>query len=406
MTGRRRIALPAWLRRPGLRMVIRALESAGGTARFVGGAVRAALRREPPGDIDIATDLVPLRVMAALRRAGLRAIPTGLKHGTVTAVVGGEHVEITTLRVDVETFGRHARVAFTGNWHADAARRDLTINAIYAGPDGLVFDTVGGIADLAAGRVRFVGDAHRRVAEDALRILRFFRFHARYGRGEPDEAAMAASHDAAALVGGLSGERISGEMFRILALPDPAPALALMAQACVLQYVIPVPFDVDRLQRLVKLEDIHGLSDPLRRLAALLPRDSAVALSVAGRWRLSNQQRADLVAFAQAPPPLDDALAVRRAAYRIGIERTRAHVLLAAADGAGGDVAAALAVLDAWSSPVLPVRGDDVMALGVTRGPAIGKLLHAVEAWWIDQNFSASRTESLARLRELAKKTV
>src|SRR6185437_3989474 len=225
-----RIARPAWVDDAGTRAVLAALGAEGGTARFVGGCVRDTLLGRPIGDIDIATPLTPDRVLARLKAAGIKAVPTGLVHGTVTAVTPQRHLEITTLRRDVETDGRHARIAFTADWAADAARRDFTMNALYLDADGNLFDPMGGLADLRAGRVRFVGDAATRIREDVLRLLRFYRFHAQLGRGTADPTARAACHALAALLPSLSGERIAAETLKLLAAADPIPTLALMAE--------------------------------------------------------------------------------------------------------------------------------------------------------------------------------
>jgi poly(A) polymerase len=400
----RRIALPPWLRRPGLRRVVAAIAEEGGHARLVGGAVRGAIRKEAAGDIDLATDLAPHHVMLALRRARIRALPTGLKHGTVTALAG-EPVEVTTLRVDVETFGRHARVLFTDDWHADATRRDLTINALYADLDGTVYDPVGGLADLTAGRVRFVGEPARRIEEDALRILRFFRFHARYGRGAPDAASYAACAAGAALIDGLSGERIAAEMLKLLSGRDPVPVLHAMAQAGVLARVGIDDPPLDRLERLVAVEAARGLVDPLRRLAALL-RSSAASLRVADRWRLSNRDRRRLVGVAAAPPDLGDPRSIRRALHRHGASRVVDFGLLALANRITLDPDSFLRLAQSWTPLVLPVGGDDAMSLGVPSGPRIGALLRDVEAWWIASDFSAGREACLVELRRLIDRPV
>ena len=284
----RRVAMPPWLRTPALRRLVAAIEGAGGTARLVGGAVRGILRKEARTDIDIATDLTPAAVMQAMRRARLRCIPTGVEHGTVT-VLAGVPVEVTTLRQDVETFGRHARVAFTENWFEDAVRRDLTINALYAGLDGMLYDPVGGLADLKAGRVRFVGDAQRRVDEDALRILRFFRFAERYGRGALDAAGLAACVRSASSLDRLSGERIAAEMLKLLGGRKPGAVLTVMREQGILVHLALQQVDVGAMARLVDLPDGAAMT-PLLRLAALIA-DGDAASAVAARWRLSNADR-------------------------------------------------------------------------------------------------------------------
>jgi len=253
----------AWMIEPRARAVIEVLTKNGGAARFVGGAVRNALLGEAVGDIDIATPLVPDEVMQRLQAARLGAVPTGIAHGTITAVSGGKPFEITTLRRDVETFGRRAVVAYTTNWAEDAARRDFTINALYADQDGVVFDYFDGLADLAARRVRFVGDATTRIREDYLRILRLFRFHAWYGRGEFDEEALAAATAEKAGLKLLSGERVQKEMLRLLEASDPSPALEQMERAKILAQILPAGFRLPRLKRLLVLS-AETLYRPMR----------------------------------------------------------------------------------------------------------------------------------------------
>jgi poly(A) polymerase len=265
-----RIDPPSWAAERVVAAVLAALGADGAVVRFVGGCVRDTLLARPIGDIDIATPDPPDTVLTLLEAAAIKAVPTGIAHGTITAVVPPRHFEITTLRRDVETFGRHARVAFTDDWAADAARRDFTMNALFLDAAGRVFDPVGGLADLRAGRVRFVGDAAARIREDVLRLLRFYRFHAHYGRGAPDAAARRACRELSALLPGLSGERVATELFKLLAAPDPVPTIDLMAEDGVLAVLLPEARRRDRLAGLVVLEDA---ADPLRRLAALLVAD-------------------------------------------------------------------------------------------------------------------------------------
>jgi len=271
----RKIAPQPWMIAPPTRAVIGALAKAGIAARFVGGCVRDALLGRPIADIDIATPARPEAVIAALEKARIKAVPTGIEHGTVTAIVDApqrpRHFEITSLRRDVETYGRRARVAFDADWAEDAARRDFTINAIYLDPDGTLHDPVGGLADLEAHRVRFVGEPARRIAEDVLRVLRYYRFEARFGDGDGDEAARAACRDAAPLLAGLSAERVAQELLRLLAVPDPVPALRMMAEDGVLAAILPEATRLDRLQRLIAFEP---QPDPLRRRAQILQERS------------------------------------------------------------------------------------------------------------------------------------
>ncbi|HEV8026505.1 MAG TPA: CCA tRNA nucleotidyltransferase [Stellaceae bacterium] len=391
-----RLAPQPWMTEPATHAVLAALSDAGGAARFVGGAVRDALLGRPVGDIDIATPLSPEEVTLRLERAGVTVVPTGIAHGTVTAVVPPRHFEITTLRQDVETFGRQARVAFIADWTGDAGRRDFTMNALFLDIDGRVFDPVGGLEDLHAGRVRFVGDPATRIREDVLRLLRFYRFYAHYGRGEADGAARAACTALAPLLPGLSGERVAAETLKLLAAPDPLPTLAMMAEDGVLAVLLPEAQRRDRLATLVPLEPTP---DPLRRLGALVAGDVA---QLAERLRLSNEQRDRLTALAQPPWPIDlagDDAVQRRAVYHLGVERYRDLVLLRAAEtGEIERVAALLALAESACPPPFPLKGRDVTALGVPPGPEVGRLLAAVEAWWEEGDFRADRAACLAEV--------
>lgn len=383
-----------WLAAPSTAAVFDALEAAGGAdcARFVGGCVRNALIGQPVNDIDIATRLTPEQVIGALKAAKLRAVPTGVDHGTVTAIAGGRPYEITTLRRDLATDGRRAVVAFTDDWDEDARRRDFTLNALYAHRDGSVVDPTGmGVADANAGRIVFVGPPAERIGEDHLRILRFFRFLAWYGRGEPDAAGLQACAAMKDQIGVLSAERVRGELLKLLAAPDPRAAVALMAQSGVLAVVLGRPGDLARLARLAADAD----SDSVLRLAALLPDDPAVALATAQHLRLSNAERDRLVAaLTPAPgiaPGMDDKSA-RAALYRLGAAAFRDRVRLA-------DAGAPLLQLAArWTPPVFPLTGADVMQAGAPQGPAVGRILRRVEDWWIAQDFTADRAALLATL--------
>ena len=385
------------------RALLKALGNAGITARFVGGCVRDALLGRPIADVDLATPARPEEIIAALQKARIKVVPTGIEHGTVTALAPSRHFEITTLRRDVETDGRHARVAFGADWAADAARRDFTINAIYLDPDGTLHDPVGGVADLEAHRVRFVGEPARRIAEDVLRVLRYYRFEARFGTGKGDEAARAACHDTTPLLAGLSAERVAQELLRLLTVPDPAPALRMMAEDGVLAAILPEATRLDRLERLIALE---AQPDPLRRLAALIAIDAAGAIALADRLRLSNAER-DRLAGLAPPWPLDpsgDLHAQRLALYRLGAERYRDIALLLAADGAMDQprLAELLALAAAWQPPRFPLKGRDVTALGIPPGKQVGELLAAVREWWEAGDFTADRAACLARLKEIA----
>jgi len=392
-----RIVPPVWLADPAVAAVLAALPR----ARLVGGSVRDALLEREAADIDLATPDPPEAVMRALRRAGLKAVPTGLEHGTVTAVSGHRGFEVTTLRRDVATDGRRAVVAFTDDWREDAARRDFTINALSMTPDGVVFDYFGGVDDLRAGRVRFVGDAAQRIAEDFLRILRFFRFHARYGAGDPDPAALAAIGASVPGLQRLSVERVWSELKRILAAPDPTGAIAMMRRLGVLDAVLPEGTAPERLARLVAA---GAPADPVLRLAALLNGD---ALALAERLRLSIAERERLVALrvpgaapspspGAAPPDADDAT------LRRWLADTPKDVLIDRVWLAGGD-ARLRERLAALEVPVFPLHGRDLRNAGVPAGPRLGALLREMRGWWLAGGCTADQAACLAELeRRLA----
>jgi len=389
---------------------MRALTRDGGDARFVGGAVRNSLLGEPVGDIDIATPLQPADVMRRLKESRLNVIPTGIEHGTVTAVVAHRPYEITTLRRDVETDGRRAKVAFTDDWEADAARRDFTMNALSCRANGEVFDYFGGLKDLRQGRVRFVGDAKARIQEDVLRLLRFYRFVAHYGRGTPDAAARAACRAAADKLAGLSAERLRDETFKLLKAPSPHEVLVLMHNDKVLAAYLPEATEIEELSRLVAIERRWGMrvraGDPVRRLAVLL-RHPGQAAAVATRLRFSNKDRERLEAMRSAEPsytPPMDERAIRRDCYRLGPELLIDRALLYWALKGAPDNAALERILDeveGWEPVSLPVKGEDVLALGVPTGEAVGSALRQVEDWWIGEDFRPGRDEALARLKQV-----
>jgi poly(A) polymerase len=407
MPSERPLAGQAWLRAPDSRRVLRALMAGGRPARFVGGCVRDGLlgRELSGGEIDLATAEPPDQARALLEAEGFRVIPTGLAHGTVTVVTPARRFEITTLRRDVATDGRRASVAYTDDFQADAARRDFTINAMSCDQEGRLFDYFGGRADLAAGRVRFVGPAAQRIAEDFLRILRFFRFLAHYGRLPPDAEALAACAKAAPEIAHLSGERIQAEMRKLLQADDPLPALGLMRDSGVLAQLLPGTPAEDRLARLLVLAP---RADWLLRLAALLRGQAVAAIDqVAERWRLSSRDAERLLALTQdmLPPLRATPAARRRALYRIGTERYVDLMRLAAAeehaDDAGAALAEALAESARWQPKALPITGHDVMGLGVPAGPAVGHVLAKVEDWWVTENFRPGHAACLAKAQAL-----
>ena len=392
---------------PPARALLSRLTAEGDAARFVGGCVRDTMAGREVGDIDVATEATPGRVMTLLDGQGIRAIPTGLAHGTVTAVVDGTVYEITTLRRDVETDGRRAKVAFTDDWSGDAARRDFTINALYLDADGTFYDPAGGLGDLEAGRVRFIGSARDRLEEDVLRLLRFFRFHAWYGKGAPDPAAVAACRDFAPRLSGLSGERVWAEFRRILAAPDPGEALRPMDKAGALGRVVPGAAAFDRLDRAVGIEKELGLdASAIRRLAAVLVPEESDVGGLARGLRLSRTKWARLEKAVEASADLiaePDTPSIGERLYRWG-ERSFGDALTVAwadrrAKGQDEDVFERHArALAAWTRPVFPLGGKDAIALGAAPGPAIGRALEAVEAWWIAREFAPGREACLARL--------
>jgi poly(A) polymerase len=370
-----RIDPPEWLADPALAAVLAALPR----ARLVGGAVRDALLGREVADVDLATPDPPDAVARALRGAGLKAVPTGLEHGTVTAVSGHRGFEVTTLRRDVATDGRRAVVAFTEDWREDASRRDFTINALSMTPDGAVFDYFGGVADLRAGRVRFVGDAALRIAEDFLRILRFFRFHARYGVGDPDAQALAAIAAYVAGLQRLSAERVWSELKRILAAPDPTGVIATMQRLGVLDAVLPEGTAPERLARLVAA---GAPADAVLRLAALLDGDAWV---LAERLRLSIAERERLVALRTSGVPPADA---DDAELRRWLADTPKEVLVDRVWLAGGD-AGLRQRLAALEVPVFPLQGRDLRSVGVPAGPRLGARLRELREWWLDGGCTA-----------------
>jgi poly(A) polymerase len=393
-----------WMHAPETVAVMNALVE----ARFVGGAVRNAILGVPVSDIDIAVPMPPAETVTRLSAAGIKTIPTGIEHGTVTAVTGHHAFEVTSLRCDVETDGRHATIAYTDDWAEDAARRDFTINALYAAADGTIFDYACGVEDLIAGRVRFMGDPALRIAEDNLRILRLFRFHAWYGKGEIDEPALRASAAAKDRLATLSAERIAKEMLRLLEAMRPGPVLRIMAATGILPLVLPGELDMARLERLCEQDgENHYEPDAILRLAALLKTGDADP--VAERWKLSNAARARLAAALADGPRIASHLKapdVRRLLYSLGPDAFRDRVRLAWAGAPKSQPALAwrmlLAMADSWDRPHFPISGRDVMAAGVPEGAGVGKVLAALEAEWAASDFTLDEAALMARLAVLA----
>ena len=368
-----------WRRKRGMKRLLAALGGGEGLTRYVGGAIRDDLLGLPVSDIDLATRIPPDEVMRRLEEARIKAVPTGIDHGTVTAVSDGHPFEITTLRRDVSTDGRRATVAFTDDWKEDAARRDFTINALSADPDtGELFDYFGGLADLEQRHIRFIGDPLQRIAEDHLRILRFFRFHARFDAGEPDGAAIEACTARANDLMGLSRERIADELLKLLAVPDPSPTVEIMLARGILKPVLPeiASSRLGRLKRLIAAERATAIdADPLRRLAALLPSDPVVAEDVAARLRLSNKAKKRLVCAVGPPEGPPAALA-----YRLGVACAVDRLLLAGH-------APQAAQMASWHAPRLPISGGQLIKRGLAEGPLVARTLRRIEDIWVEAGF-------------------
>jgi poly(A) polymerase len=398
-----------WLNEGPLARLLAVLDRDGEEARAIGGAVRNALLGEPIGEIDVATTALPAEVTRRAEAAGFKTVPTGIEHGTVTVIVEGMPFEVTTLREDVETFGRHATVRFGRDWKTDAERRDFTINALSVARDGAVFDTVGGIADLAGRRVRFIGDPAARIAEDYLRILRFFRFHAFYGEGLPDAAGLHAAIVARAGLTQLSRERVRMELMKLVLAPHAVPTLAVMAESGILTPVLGgVPY-LAGLSNMIKVESACGFAgDPARRLGALGAAVTEHAERLWQRLRLSNAEHeriASMVGGWWRVNPAHGKTAARALLYRLGPERFVDRVLLAWARseaGANDEAWHDLATLPAWwKAPAFPIKAADLMARGVEKGPQLGAALRAVEEAWVAADFPME-DEVLGRIVDAA----
>lgn len=390
-----------WLTAAASRKLMDVLTDGDVPARFVGGCVRDALlgKIDPEVDLDVATPLLPEQVIERLEAAGIKAIPTGIAHGTVTAIVDGRSFEITTLRRDTACDGRHADVAFTDDFKLDAERRDFTINAMSTDRYGRLADYFGGVEDLQAGRIRFVGEASERVREDYLRILRFFRFYARHGRPPADPEALAACREGAPGLARLSGERIHGEMLKLLASGDAVAALTLMIETDVLRHVLPIHVDLEALGRLIAVDPE---SDPLLRLAALLhsTSDQKSTLAAVAAWRFSKADMSGLERLIKEPLlalPISSSDS-RRKIYHLGAESYLDLLKLSA--NRADDLAEALPLPKISS---LPLTGQDLIDRGVSQGPALGQHLAAIEAWWLAHDMQPDREACLDELdRRLA----
>jgi poly(A) polymerase len=389
------LAQATWLREGPLAALLGTLNRDGEEARVVGGAVRDALLGEPLGDIDVATTAPPEEVISRVTAAGFKPVPTGIEHGTVTVVIESRPFEVTTLREDVETFGRHANVRFGRDWRKDAERRDFTMNALSAEPSGAVHDYVGGLADLRRGRVRFIGAAEERIAEDYLRILRFFRFHASYGHGAPDPAGLHACIAARAGLERLSRERVRMELLKLLLARHATPTLALMTDSGLLIPVLGGVPDLAGFANMAKVEAAAELqADPVHRLGALAVRVAEDAERLLRRLRLSNAEHERLASIGEGWWRVrpDDERAARTLLYRLGPQRYVDRVLVAWArawpQGARDQGWRALACLpQRWTVPVFPLKAQDFIKRGVERGPALGAAMRIAEEAWIAADF-------------------
>lgn len=396
---------------PETHKVMESLMRDGGDARFVGGCVRDALVNRKVIDIDIATPLKPEEVIARLQTDKISVVPTGLKHGTVTAVCDGRPFEITTLRRDAATYGRHADVIFTDDWRVDAARRDFTFNALYATLDGDVHDFFGGIEDLRIGRVAFIGDAEERIREDVLRILRFFRFYAHLGRGDADAAALAACEKLSDLIPRLSAERIRTEVLKLMESPRAADVWQLMMEHRIVTRFLPEATNTQRLSRLIALEEkyqSHGFI--MRRLAAVLDVTVQGIIDISDDLRLSREQTQQLLALFEPSFEVTlrmDEKATRHAVYKLGNDVVRSLLLLRAAEsGAEENLREIYGWATAFRVPRFPLVGNDVLAMGIAPGPEVGRVLADVEDWWAAQDFAPGRTKCLERLKALCLRKV
>ncbi|MDA0655845.1 MAG: CCA tRNA nucleotidyltransferase [Proteobacteria bacterium] len=393
--------------------VLRALGASGAEVRFIGGCVRDAILQRPINDIDIATTATPDEVIDLLAKSAIKALPTGLDHGTVTAVIEHKSFEITTLRRDVETDGRHAVVAYTKDWREDAERRDLTMNALSLSLDGIIHDYVDGYEDALSGTVKFIGDATTRIKEDVLRLLRFYRFFAHYGAPPANEEARAACRTLAPLLSTLSGERIRKEFFELLGAEDPTATLYIMRSDKIFAGFLPEAENFDHLTALIRLEiHLHPqwpsfiMPDAKRRLAALLGGGAEAVLAISDRLKMSNADRKRLhdLACGVKQNPQHDTL--QRTLYEMGSEHTRDRLLLEwAIQGPPKNHPEQIKTVATWRRPEFPLTGGDVLTLGVEAGPTIGLHLKSVENWWVDQAFTPDRTQCLDHLRAIISRT-
>ncbi len=410
-----------WLKDKSLQKLLAVLSGEGEGARVVGGAVRNTLLGQEVSDLDIATTCLPEETLRRAKEAGFKVVPTGIDHGTITVVAAGRPFEVTTLRADVATDGRHAEVAFGRDWRVDAERRDFTINALYVEADGTIVDLVGGLADIESRTLRFIGDAEQRIREDYLRILRFFRFFAWYGRGRPESEGLKACARLKDGLVRLSAERIWSELKKLLGAPDPSRALLWMRQAGVLTAVLPESekWGIDTIHGLVKTEqDLGWAVDPLLRLASMIPPNTERVDELASRLKLSNSERERLDAWASSVPPQPEisetgfAKKLYRSDKQGMRDRLRLALVSARADAVNdnnammraGHLSRLLEFLDGYEKPKFPLSGGDLIIAGLDKGPEIGKVQRAIEDEWIESGFTLKREELLAKIPDYAGK--
>lgn len=376
---------------PGIKKIASAVGNE--NIRLVGGCVRDALMDLPVNEVDIATSLRPDEVMAKLTRAGIKVIPTGIIHGTITAVVDGQGFEITTLRKDVSTDGRWATVAFTDDWQADAARRDFTINALYVDFSGKLYDYFDGLKDLKDHRIKFIGDAAARIREDYLRILRFFRFYALFSEGRPDKKALDAIDELAPEMKKLSGERIHQELFKLFDASDPLPAIKQMVHHHIFTHILEdVEGDVKALKKIIELEEKYSMpKNVLRRFAAFMGCEKRNILLAQNRLKLSNQETQKLLTMCDVLEPLTKAT-VKAAIYKNGNELAFDQLLLSAGSK---NIEPLIEIVKSWQAPIFDITGDDLKAKGLREGSELGLQLKALEQKWVESDYQLTRDQLL-----------
>ena len=394
-----------WLQKPSLQTLLSLLQEGGEEARVNGGAVRNAIMGMPVNDVDVSTTLVPRDVMLRAKAAGYKVVPTGIEHGTVTVVIDDDAFEVTTLRSDVETDGRHAKVLYGRDWEVDARRRDLTMNALYCDADGKVFDPLGGMPDVLSKTVRFIDDAETRIREDYLRILRFFRFFAWYGQFRPDAEGLKACARLKEELASLSVERIWMELSKLFAAPDPSRAILWMRQTGVLTAVLPESekWGIDNMQPLMRMEQENNWApDSLLRMMSILPPDPDKMKSLVTRLKLPNKVRDRLVGWAETPKPDADwkQPEFEQWLYRQNIQGVEDTLRLSSivTDAPAKKFLRQLKWLKRYVRPVFPIKGQDLLNQGVQAGPQVSEIMQKLESEWVESGFKLSREELLASI--------